>query len=364
MMSLLNRKRYDARWLWDWAKSTDEWPETNPGDDQGTSVRAACEILRSRGHVPWKATFKGRSYKQRDKEEPARRRGHHRLPVGQDRRRGPRHPQEPGQRRRRRGADPQLVGPRLPAPGVDARRDPAAADRRGRRGRADHRPLSVGSGAREVAALEAPRPRQAGERADGEHRRGAAGLEGLGGHEADVVERGEVERPAAAPRSARRSSPTGRPPRRARRRSSSPARGASARARAPRPRKSTVTGRQLAPASIIRASETPAPCDAAPAQASTPAASASAAAAAATSSSRSANQRAAADGQGEQGLEPLLGLVLAHGGQLEAREEAEGEQEVLEGEAQVAGGRRRRRSRASAGGPERSARAPRRRCRR
>ena len=54
MMSLLNRKRYDARWLWDWAKSTDEWPETNPGDDQGTSVRAACDILRSRGHVPWK----------------------------------------------------------------------------------------------------------------------------------------------------------------------------------------------------------------------------------------------------------------------------------------------------------------------
>ena len=52
MMSLLNRKRYDARWLWDWAKETDEWPETNPGDDEGTSVRAACDILRSRGHVP------------------------------------------------------------------------------------------------------------------------------------------------------------------------------------------------------------------------------------------------------------------------------------------------------------------------
>jgi hypothetical protein len=71
MMSLLNRKRYDARWLWDWAKSTDEWPETNPGDDEGTSVRAGCEILRARGHVAWKAGFKGRSYKQRDKEEPS-----------------------------------------------------------------------------------------------------------------------------------------------------------------------------------------------------------------------------------------------------------------------------------------------------
>jgi hypothetical protein len=70
MMSLLNRKRYDARWLWDWAKSTDEWPDTKPGDDQGTSVRAACDILRSRGHVAWKDDYAGRTYKQRDKEEP------------------------------------------------------------------------------------------------------------------------------------------------------------------------------------------------------------------------------------------------------------------------------------------------------
>jgi hypothetical protein len=71
MMSLLNRKRYDARWLWDWAKATDEWTQTNPGDDEGTSVRAACDILRSRGHVAWSDAYKGRSYKQRDKEEPA-----------------------------------------------------------------------------------------------------------------------------------------------------------------------------------------------------------------------------------------------------------------------------------------------------
>jgi hypothetical protein len=70
MMSLLNRKRYDARWLWDWAKETDDWPETNPGDDQGTSVRAACDILRSRGHVTWRASFLGRDYQQRDTENP------------------------------------------------------------------------------------------------------------------------------------------------------------------------------------------------------------------------------------------------------------------------------------------------------
>jgi hypothetical protein len=71
MMSLLNRKRYDARWLWDWAKSTDDWPETNPGDDEGTSVRAACDILRSRGHVPWKDSYAKNNYKKRDQEEPA-----------------------------------------------------------------------------------------------------------------------------------------------------------------------------------------------------------------------------------------------------------------------------------------------------
>jgi hypothetical protein len=53
MMSLLNRKRYDARWLWDRAKEIDEWPDTNPGDDNGTSVRAAMDVLRAKGHVPW-----------------------------------------------------------------------------------------------------------------------------------------------------------------------------------------------------------------------------------------------------------------------------------------------------------------------
>jgi hypothetical protein len=54
MMSLLNRKRYDARWLWDRAKEVDEWPDTNPGDDNGTSVRAALDVLRTRGHVVYK----------------------------------------------------------------------------------------------------------------------------------------------------------------------------------------------------------------------------------------------------------------------------------------------------------------------
>lgn len=61
MMSLLNRKRYDARWLWNEAKKVDEWDDTNPGDDNGTSVRAACDVLRKQGHV----TFR------QSKEKPA-----------------------------------------------------------------------------------------------------------------------------------------------------------------------------------------------------------------------------------------------------------------------------------------------------
>ena len=52
-MSILNKEIYAARWLWDRSKETDEWPETNPGDENGTSVRAAAEILAQRGHVDW-----------------------------------------------------------------------------------------------------------------------------------------------------------------------------------------------------------------------------------------------------------------------------------------------------------------------
>ncbi|MEJ7785495.1 MAG: hypothetical protein WKF96_11880 [Solirubrobacteraceae bacterium] len=52
-MSLLNNELYAARWLWDRAKELDQWPETNPGDENGTSVRAAAEILSKAGHVDW-----------------------------------------------------------------------------------------------------------------------------------------------------------------------------------------------------------------------------------------------------------------------------------------------------------------------
>ena len=50
MMSIFNRCRYDATWLWNRAKEIDEWPETAPGDDKGTSVRAAMDVLRVKGH--------------------------------------------------------------------------------------------------------------------------------------------------------------------------------------------------------------------------------------------------------------------------------------------------------------------------
>lgn len=53
--------RYDAWWLWDQAKVVDEWPDTNPGDDNGTSGRAACDVLRTLGHVKVKNTSDLRS---------------------------------------------------------------------------------------------------------------------------------------------------------------------------------------------------------------------------------------------------------------------------------------------------------------
>jgi hypothetical protein len=47
MMSLLNRKRYDAAWLYHEAQRIDEWP----GEDyDGTSVRAGMDVLRTEGH--------------------------------------------------------------------------------------------------------------------------------------------------------------------------------------------------------------------------------------------------------------------------------------------------------------------------
>jgi hypothetical protein len=42
-------QRYDPLWIWDRAKERDEWPDTNPGDDNGTSVRAGYDAIRELG---------------------------------------------------------------------------------------------------------------------------------------------------------------------------------------------------------------------------------------------------------------------------------------------------------------------------
>jgi hypothetical protein len=48
MMSILNRTFYDARWLYQQAQQIDDWVETPP--EEGTSVRAALDVLRDTGH--------------------------------------------------------------------------------------------------------------------------------------------------------------------------------------------------------------------------------------------------------------------------------------------------------------------------
>jgi len=40
--------RYEPHWLYEEAQQVDEWPETPP--EEGTSVRAACDVLRTQGH--------------------------------------------------------------------------------------------------------------------------------------------------------------------------------------------------------------------------------------------------------------------------------------------------------------------------
>jgi hypothetical protein len=64
-MSLLNQELYSARWLWDRAKEIDQWPDTNPGDENGTSVRSAGDVLSKSGHVDWKDEFADDPYTER-----------------------------------------------------------------------------------------------------------------------------------------------------------------------------------------------------------------------------------------------------------------------------------------------------------
>lgn len=48
-LTRFSTRRYDPIHLWNEAKKIDEWAETNPGDDNGTSVRAAYDVLRDQG---------------------------------------------------------------------------------------------------------------------------------------------------------------------------------------------------------------------------------------------------------------------------------------------------------------------------
>ena len=48
MTSIHNRGLFDARWLYQQAQLVDSWPSTPP--EEGTSVRAAMDILRKVGH--------------------------------------------------------------------------------------------------------------------------------------------------------------------------------------------------------------------------------------------------------------------------------------------------------------------------
>lgn len=57
VMTLMNRKAYEGRWLWDRAKERDGWSDTNPGDDNGTSVDAGMKVLRDIGHVAWRSAY-------------------------------------------------------------------------------------------------------------------------------------------------------------------------------------------------------------------------------------------------------------------------------------------------------------------
>jgi hypothetical protein len=53
MCSINNRKKYDARWLYQQAQARDEWPDTPP--QEGTSLRAGFDVLREVGHRRWYA---------------------------------------------------------------------------------------------------------------------------------------------------------------------------------------------------------------------------------------------------------------------------------------------------------------------
>jgi len=69
-MSILNGQLYAARWLWDRCKEDDQWPETNPGDNEGTSVRAGGDVLVASGHVVWSDPYSDDDHTERTGYQP------------------------------------------------------------------------------------------------------------------------------------------------------------------------------------------------------------------------------------------------------------------------------------------------------
>jgi hypothetical protein len=57
MMTLLNRKRYHARWHYLTTQLRDEFADTPPAE--GTSVRAGLDVLRTDGHIVWRGDSPG-----------------------------------------------------------------------------------------------------------------------------------------------------------------------------------------------------------------------------------------------------------------------------------------------------------------
>ena len=75
-MTILNKGEiYAPRWLWDRSKEIDQWPETVPGDNNGTSVRLAGAILRDAGHVDWDDSYGDDDHTERAGYDPVRRDG-------------------------------------------------------------------------------------------------------------------------------------------------------------------------------------------------------------------------------------------------------------------------------------------------
>ena len=156
--SILNKDRYAARWLWDQGKIRDQWPETNPGDNQGTSVRAAAEALVAAGHVPWVDSYADDDFHEREKYTPV-------LETGIKAFRWVKSVDDAVLAKPPRGqvrcrADPQLVGLGFAAPRLAARRRTRTPHEGGRRDRHPNRPLKPGGLSRLLRPVgPAPDPR-------------------------------------------------------------------------------------------------------------------------------------------------------------------------------------------------------------